>query len=144
MKKEEESATPNAKRLAMLVTYLCRQIALLPRHKLLVLRQAARRNFDMGNFGVALPLLEQLAKSRVPDIDKINEKIQQCKDNSLKDADPFPPSFKICYKTMKVLTGSHIRCKSCESAFADDAVTVTSFCPACLQKGVLAQAANAE
>jgi hypothetical protein len=138
MKKEEDSPNPNAKRVAMLVSYLSRQ-ALLARHKLLVLRQAARRNFDLGNYGTAAQYFEQLVKHRIPDAEKVLEKIQACKEKELKDADPLPPSFKICFKTLKTITGPHKACKLCDAAFCDDAIAITGFCLACLQRDVLIQ-----
>eukprot|EP01122_Echinamoeba_exundans_P003665 TRINITY_DN13743_c0_g1_i1.p1 TRINITY_DN13743_c0_g1~~TRINITY_DN13743_c0_g1_i1.p1 ORF type:complete len:1530 (-),score=320.26 TRINITY_DN13743_c0_g1_i1:14-4114(-) len=135
IKKEEESKAP-LQRLAYLSLVLAR-LPVLPRHRIIFMRQAAKRNFDAHNYLLTQALTEELMKKKLPDRLVMEERLTICREKGLKDeADAPPLNPKVCFKTFKRLnTGAKcIKCRYCLAVFADDAVSATSFCPFCLQK----------
>lgn len=136
IKKEEESKPP-PQRIAFLSLALAR-LGVLPRHRIIFVRQAVKRNFEAHNYQLTHSLItEDLSKKKLPDRLAQEERLTICREKGLKDDADAPPLHpKVCFKTFKRLPAGArcLKCRYCVAVFAEDAVPATSFCPFCLQK----------
>ncbi len=123
----------SAVQAAVLTMFLAELKNLLPRHRLAAMRMALDKNIAVGNFGMAARWLRQIAEKAPPaQRQALGAKLQICMQNGEVNKH-MPPTNKLCYNLLTVLTGPYGKCTVCTAVYRPglSGVNIGQSCPTC-------------
>ncbi|CAN8064549.1 unnamed protein product [Agarophyton chilense] len=101
----------------LLTMFLAELKHLLPRHKVAAMQLAIEKNGIVGNYGMCARWLREIIE-RAPDRAKseLKTKLSACIRNGETNKH-MPPTNRICYSTLQVVTSPYGKCSVCEAIF---------------------------
>ncbi|KAI0562708.1 Coatomer (COPI) alpha subunit [Gracilaria domingensis] len=102
---------------ALLTMFLAELKHLLPRHRIAAMQVAIEKNAVVGNYGMCARWLRELIE-RAPERAKaeLQNKLSVCARNGETNKH-MPPTNRICYSTLQVVTSPYGKCSVCEAVF---------------------------
>jgi hypothetical protein len=141
IKKLEEAGT-KAVQVAHMSQFLA-DIAVMPRHRAVLLRMAMKKNLIVQNYGFAAKCLSMLIPKDVPDKASLEKLLEDCKAKNLKDTEPLPLGTKLCFKLLakKLITTKQpsVVCQLCNASYHAHMMSVAAPCAYCFWRGNLTQ-----
>lgn len=102
---------------SLLTMFLAELKHLLPRHRVAAMRVAVEKNIRVGNYGMSARWLKQLVE-KAPEAQKqtLRTQLQTCVANGERNAH-MPPTNRLCYTTLRVLTSRYAACNVCTAVY---------------------------
>lgn len=118
-------------------------IPVLPRHRLVLLRLALKKNLIVQNYGFAAKCLNLLIPKELPDKADLQKQLEECKTKDFRDAEPLPLGTRLCTKSFatKFITPNRscVVCKLCRTSYHTNLISLSAPCHYCFWRGTLVQ-----
>lgn len=105
-------------------------IPLRTAHRTACVRAGLKVNAEAKNWGVAADLIKMLLPLDPPDKDRLLEQGRYCQAQGMTNASITPYKF-MCFKQLRPITDTPMRCNICNALFASATVRGRSACPIC-------------
>ena len=119
---------------ALLTMFLAELKHLLPRHRVAAMKIAVEKNSIVGNFGMCARWLRILVEKAPPtQKGEFSKRLQLCIQNGERNSH-MPPTNRLCYNSLKVVTIPYGKCETCGAVYHAQlgGVTKGQVCSTCL------------
>jgi hypothetical protein len=127
------------------LTQFLADINVMPRHRLVLLRMAAKKNHIVQNFGFMAKCLEMLIPKALPDQAALEKQLEECKTKNLRDTEPLPEGTRLCVKSFanRWIQPKHscVVCTLCNATYHSNMISLASPCALCFWRGSLVSVA---
>ena len=114
-------------------------IPVLPRHRLVLLRMAAKKNVIVQNYGFAAKCLALLLPKGLPDSATLEKQLEECKTKNMRDSERLLEGTRLCVKSFaqKWITERHafVVCSLCQSSYHANLQSLAAPCTMCFWRG---------
>lgn len=125
---------------AQLAQFLA-NIPLFPRHRLVVLRLALKKNLIVQNFGFASKVLALLMPKGLPDAPVLEKTNEECKKKNHRDSEPLAEGTRLCMKSFSsrwiLAKHSYVVCSLCNATYHANLMSLAAPCAYCFWRGGL-------
>lgn len=125
--------------MALLMMFLAELKHLLPRHRVAAMKVAIEKNIVVGNFGMCARWLRHLVEKAPPaQKEELYRRLEVCEKRGETNAQ-MPPTNRLCYITLQVLTSPHGACSVCSAVYHPQMAGVVAgqICPTCFVGAVV-------
>lgn len=116
-------------------------IALFPRHRLVVLRLALKKNLIVQNFGFASKCLALLLPKALPDAAALEKTNEECTKKNNRDSEPLAEGTRLCMKSFSsrwiLAKHSFVVCSLCNATYHSNLISLAAPCAYCFWRGAL-------
>lgn len=116
-------------------------IPLFPRHRLVVLRLALKKNLIVQNFGFASKCLALLLPKALPDSAFLEKTGEECQHKNNRDSEPLAEGTRLCMKSYasRWISSKHsfVVCSLCNASYHSNLISLAAPCAYCFWRGAL-------